>query len=297
MTVLHRPLRHSKACDAKATRGGGPGARLDQDTRPLSGTQLPASATERMAGFVFSGRFSRRFSGKGGDRFMEQRSIEVGVLGATGVVGQHFVSRAVAAPVVQAGVAGGQRTLGRQGLRATPRRGGWPRRCRPRPPPAPWTPACRAARPKIVFSGLDASVAGEVEGAFAAAGHIVVSNARNYRMDPLVPLLIPEVNADHLGVLAEQRARQGLDRRHRHQSQLLDHRAGLGAGAAAPVRPQPRGRDARCRRSPAPAIRACRRSTSSATSCPFIGGEEEKMEIETQKILGGDGGRVAARGA
>ena len=87
--------------------------------------------------------------------------------------------------------------------------------------------------PKVVFSGLDASVAGEIEGAFAAAGHIVVSNARNFRMDPLVPLLIPEINADHLKLIGEQRRVERLERRDRHQSELLDHRARDGAGAAA----------------------------------------------------------------
>src|SRR5205809_7071616 len=58
--------------------------------------------------------------------------------------------------------------------------------------------------PKLVFSGLDSSVAGEIEGAFAKAGHIIVSNSRNYRMDANVPLLIPEVNADHLALLDVQ---------------------------------------------------------------------------------------------
>ena len=88
----------------------------------------------------------------------------------------------------------------------------------------------------MVFSALDAAAADELEHAFAAAGHIVLSNARNYRMDPLVPLLIPEVNADHLALLAEQRRAQGLDRRDRHQSELRDGRARDGARAAAPVR-------------------------------------------------------------
>src|SRR5215210_3027874 len=70
--------------------------------------------------------------------------------------------------------------------------------------------ACRPGRgPKVVFSGLDASVAGEIEGAFAAAGHIVISNARNFRMDPLVPLLIPEINPDHLKLIPEQRRTKG----------------------------------------------------------------------------------------
>jgi aspartate-semialdehyde dehydrogenase len=62
---------------------------------------------------------------------------------------------------------------------------------------------------KILFSGLDASVAGEVETALANKGHAVVTNSRNHRMDPDVPLLIPEVNADHLDALAVQRKRTG----------------------------------------------------------------------------------------
>jgi aspartate-semialdehyde dehydrogenase len=61
--------------------------------------------------------------------------------------------------------------------------------------------------PQLVFSGLDSSVAGEIEAAFAQAGHTIVSNSRNYRMEADVPLLIPEVNADHLALLNDQRAR------------------------------------------------------------------------------------------
>ena len=61
--------------------------------------------------------------------------------------------------------------------------------------------------PRLVFSGLDSSVAGEIEAAFAEAGHVVVSNSRNHRMEPTVPLLIPEVNADHLALLDAQAAR------------------------------------------------------------------------------------------
>ena len=57
----------------------------------------------------------------------------------------------------------------------------------------------------IVFSALDAPVAREVEPAFAAAGSLVVTNASAFRMDPQVPLLICEVNADHLGLLPAQR--------------------------------------------------------------------------------------------
>src|SRR5262249_37783791 len=61
----------------------------------------------------------------------------------------------------------------------------------------------------FVFSALDSSVAGPAEGAFARSGYPVVSNARNHRMDPYVPLLIPEVNAAHLEAVAAQQERHG----------------------------------------------------------------------------------------
>src|SRR5260221_13158486 len=63
--------------------------------------------------------------------------------------------------------------------------------------------------PPFLFSGLDSSVAGEAEIAFAASGRHVVSNARNHRMDPLVPLLIPECNPDHLSLVDHQRRARG----------------------------------------------------------------------------------------
>src|SRR4029078_11351606 len=56
---------------------------------------------------------------------------------------------------------------------------------------------------------MDASVAGEIEEAFARAGHFVVSNARNHRMSPDVPLLVPEINSDHLGLIDAQRKARG----------------------------------------------------------------------------------------
>ena len=92
---------------------------------------------------------------------------------------------------------------------ATPRPGGCPTRC-------PTTSRSRVVEaatpgnaPKLVFSGLDSSVAGEIEGAFAEAGHIIVSNSRNYRMEQHVPLLIPEVNADHLAAARRAGAAHG----------------------------------------------------------------------------------------
>ncbi len=62
---------------------------------------------------------------------------------------------------------------------------------------------------KIVFSGLDSSVAGEIEEKFAKAGYVVISNSKNHRMDIDVPLLIPEVNPDHLALVEQQKKRFG----------------------------------------------------------------------------------------
>src|SRR5437899_3284719 len=69
--------------------------------------------------------------------------------------------------------------------------------------------ACRPdGEARIAFSGLDASVAGSIEEEYASAGAAVVSNSRNHRMDADVPLLVAEVNADHLDLVAEQRRRR-----------------------------------------------------------------------------------------
>ncbi len=216
-------------------------------------------------------------------------AIEVGVLGATGVVGQQFISRLAQHPWFRCTwLAASERSEGKAYKSVAPWRLSSP------------IPAAAADRivnacvpgqgPKVVFSGLDASVAGEIEGAFAAAGHIVVSNARNFRMDPLVPLLIPEVNPDHLKLLDEQRAQKkwsGAIVTNPNCSTVVL------AMALAPLRKFN--------------IRSVIVSTMQAVSgagypgvpsldilgnvVPFIGGEEEKMQTETLKILGGDGGR------
>ncbi len=221
---------------------------------------------------------------------MQQRSIDVGVLGATGVVGQHFVSRLSRHPWFKpVWLAASERSEGKAYRDAAP----W-RLAAPMPEAAAGRTvhACvPGSAPKILFSGLDASVAGEVEGAFAAAGHVVVSNARNYRMDPLVPLLIPEVNADHLAVLDEQRRVKGW-------SGLIVTNPNCStvvlASALAPLRQFGLTR----------VVVSTMQAVSGAgypgvpsldilgNVVPFIGGEEEKMQSEAQKILGTDGGRT-----
>jgi aspartate-semialdehyde dehydrogenase len=212
------------------------------------------------------------------------------VLGATGVVGQQFVSRLARHPWFRCTwLAASERSEGKTYKSVAP----WKL-----PTPIPGAAADRVVEkcipgkgPKVVFSGLDSSVAGDIEGAFASAGHIVVSNARNFRMDPLVPLLIPEVNADHLKLLPEQRRGKGwpgaIVTNPNCSTVVL-------AMALAPLRRF--------------TIKSVVVSTMQAVSgagypgvpsldilgnvVPFISGEEEKMQSETQKILGGDGGRI-----
>jgi len=136
------------------------------------------------------------------------RRIPVAVLGATGAVGQTFVRlldghpwfdlRAVAASERSAGKPYGEAAhwLGSE----------MPARVAALPV-VPCDPACIDA--PLVFSALDAAAAADVEAVFARAGRFVLSNARAYRLEPDVPLLIPEVNPDHLALLDRQRERRG----------------------------------------------------------------------------------------
>src|SRR5438067_282210 len=66
-------------------------------------------------------------------------------------------------------------------------------------------------RAPIVFSALDSSAAGAIEPAMAQAGKLVFSNAKNFRMAPDVPLVVPEINGDHLAIVDAQRRARGWD--------------------------------------------------------------------------------------
>lgn len=136
--------------------------------------------------------------------------IPVTVLGATGVVGQRIVRRLVSHPSFQlAGVAASARSVGKRYADAVH----WieeelPAESRdlivlPCTPGAAWAP--------IVLSALDAETAREVEPAFARAGCLVITNANAHRLDEDVPLIIPEINPDHLGLLDLQRERRGWE--------------------------------------------------------------------------------------
>ncbi|HUR79462.1 MAG TPA: aspartate-semialdehyde dehydrogenase [Thermoanaerobaculia bacterium] len=138
---------------------------------------------------------------------------------------------------------------------------------------------------KLLFSGLDSSVAGEAEEQYADAGCAVISNAKNHRMDSDVPLLIPECNADHLDAIEAQR-------KHRKGYIVTNPNCSV-MGLAIALAPLER----------AFGVEAVHVTTMQAISgagyagvasyaildnvIPYIGGsEEEKIETEPRKILG-----------
>ena len=134
--------------------------------------------------------------------------IPVAVLGATGAVGQTFIRLLADHPWFQlAELAASERSAGKSYVDAAR----WIGDAMPEQVRGMTVLPCdpRQIRSPLVFSALDASVAGDVELAFARAGRLVLSNAKNFRMDDDVPLVIPEVNADHLALLEVQRAKRG----------------------------------------------------------------------------------------
>jgi aspartate-semialdehyde dehydrogenase len=213
--------------------------------------------------------------------------IPVGVLGATGAVGQKFVKLLEGHPWFEVtAVAASERSAGKPYASAV----AWKQNT-----PIPESvrdlevePCVPGLKCRIVFSGLDASVAGEAEESFAKAGYAVLSNSRNHRMAADVPLVIPELNDDHLALIPLQRARRGnsgggfivtnsncstmflamaLGPLHRSFGVEKVFVATMQAisGAGYPGVPS---------------------LDILGNVIPHIGGEEEKMEIETRKILG-----------
>jgi aspartate-semialdehyde dehydrogenase len=137
------------------------------------------------------------------------KRVPVAVLGATGAVGQAFVRLLADHPWFElAEVAASERSAGRSYAEATNWIGDEPMPARTARLTVLECDPKRVQSP-VVFSALDSSVAGDAEAAFARAGRTVLSNAKNYRMEPDVPLVIAEVNPEHLDVLELQRKNRG----------------------------------------------------------------------------------------
>jgi aspartate-semialdehyde dehydrogenase len=210
----------------------------------------------------------------------------VAILGATGAVGQRFVQLLADHPWFEvAEVVASDRSAGKPYREACTWRlpGGMP--------DAVGNLVVKGLdaelRSKLLFSGLDSSVAGDAEAAFANRGHAVVSNSRNHRMAADVPLLIPEINPSHLDAIPVQRRRTG------GSGYIVTNPNCSVMGLAIALGPLHR----------AFGVEAVAVVTLQALSgagypgvasmdisdnvIPFIGGgEEEKIESEPQKILG-----------
>lgn len=209
---------------------------------------------------------------------------EVGILGATGTVGQRFVQLLEDHPWFTATwLAASDRSAGKPYREAM----SWQLEGAP--------PANVAARtveecvpgrgPRIVFSSMASNLAGDIEREFAQAGHIVISNSGHYRMAPDVPLLVPEINPDHLGLLPIQRRQRGWT-----GAIVTNPNCAAVTVVMALAALKPFG----LRRSVVTTLQAVSGAgypgvpslDALGNVIPYIGGEEEKVESETQKILG-----------
>jgi len=127
----------------------------------------------------------------------------IGILGATGMVGQRFIQLLENHPWFEvAWLAASDRSSGKKYGDAARWRLDTP--LPERIARMTVSPAEPDGAPKIIFAALDADIARETEPRFAGAGCAVVSNSSAFRMHPSVPLVIPEVNADHLHLIEEQ---------------------------------------------------------------------------------------------
>ncbi|MCB0114389.1 MAG: aspartate-semialdehyde dehydrogenase [Caldilineaceae bacterium] len=139
---------------------------------------------------------------------MNTPKVKVGVLGATGAVGQRFVQMLQGHPWFEiSALCASERSVGKRYADACNwnLRGDMPAHLR--------DVILEEARPgmdcQIFFSALPSDAAREKEEELAAGGHIVCSNASAFRYDADVPLLIPEVNPEHLGLIEVQQKRRG----------------------------------------------------------------------------------------
>src|ERR1700719_2609280 len=212
--------------------------------------------------------------------------VRVGILGATGMVGQRFVQMLEKHPDFEVtALAASDRSVGKSYGEACTWRlvGDMPAFVKSvvvQPPQPPLD--C-----DVVVSRLPSDVARSSEENFARAGYPVISNASSFRMDADVPLLIPEINSDHLDVLPRQRKERGFDTGYIVTNPNCS--TIVMALALAPLHSRF-------------GIEAVIATTLQAVSgagypgvpsldvvdnvLPFIDGEESKMETETRKILG-----------
>ena len=155
------------------------------------------------------------------------------------------------------------------------------------------SPAEPEGAPKIIFSSIDAPIARELEPKFAAAGCAVISNSSAFRMAPNVPLVLPEVNAEHLHLIEEQSWRKESG------GYIVTNSNCTVMGPVLALKPIQPTASASTRSSPSPCRPSAARATPACASMdildnvvPYIANEEEKMEEELLKLLGTLDGHV-----
>jgi aspartate-semialdehyde dehydrogenase len=212
------------------------------------------------------------------------QTLEVGILGATGMVGQHFVKFLQGHPWFKLTWLGASdRSAGKvyRDAMTWHLAGGLPdtvagltvEECKP------------GNAPKLLFSAMDASVATDIERAFAQDGHVVVSNSRNHRMERDVPLLVPEINPDHLKLIPGQQRARGW------KGQIVTNPNCSTIVLTMGLAPLKQFGITRIVTTTMQAISGAGYPGVPSMDIvgnviPFIGGEEEKMQQETQKIMG-----------
>lgn len=222
--------------------------------------------------------------------FKLDQKIPVGILGATGSVGQKFVELLQDHPWFEIiSLAASSKSAGKKYGTLVPLKIHGPEFERIANMDVVETNPDLPCR--LVFSALDAKVAGEIEEKFARAGYIVVSNARNHRYDPDVPLLIPDINPEHLQIVHKQTWSGGM---------IVTNPNCSTTGLAMALKPlyDSFGIDAvhvvtmqAISGAGYPGLSAM---DISENVIPLIGGEEEKMETEPLKILGKfEGNKIA----
>jgi aspartate-semialdehyde dehydrogenase len=212
-----------------------------------------------------------------------QTRIEVGILGATGMVGQHFIKFLQGHPWFDLKWLGASdRSAGKKYKDAMT----WHLGVVPDSVSDITVEECKPGNaPRLLFSAMDAGVATDIERAFAQAGHVVVSNSRNHRMETDVPLLVPEINADHLKIIPNQQRARGW------KGQIVTNPNCSTIVLTMGLAPMKQFGIKKLIVTTLQAISGAGYPGVASMDImgnviPFIGGEEDKMQQETQKIMG-----------
>ena len=220
-----------------------------------------------------------------------QKRHKIGILGATGMVGQRFIQLLENHPWFEvAWLAASDRSSGKRYGDAV--RWKLDTQLPQHIADMPVSPAEPEGAPKIIFAALDADIAREMEPKFAAAGCAVVSNSSAFRMHPDVPLVIPEVNAEHLHLIEEQEWRK------QSGGYIVTNPNCSAIGLVLALRPLEErfGIDAIFVTTMQAVSGAGYPGVASldilGNVVPYIKNEEEKMEEETLKLLGRFEGRA-----